>query len=418
MLSEDEILDNQTQTLEEALDKLNSRSEEPIEKTYVADVDGNALHVAVECLKNLVDLHRTISVEGVSKADVQALRAIQTRMQPYTRLPTKVALEAYEGMFTPNRTMINQTVSQEAALAEIGKTLKEWFFIFVDFIIRVADWCRKVWNSEDLIRARLKMMDMYIQPMCNSLMEMVKYNKTLGRDSYDDLMALADTILEDPKLVRSESMLQAFNVSRGNSTPGTAIKNIDRSTDQCFDRLMKEVSALKTHIEQNRPMSIGVSFDMELGINAGLLQQMTEAMDDVEFFKQKVRRDFWTEPKRLVTRPIFAPSHNIEQVQRLVKEIRSIKRNANFDALKDVDVLVTTVETLSESVKHLEEIIKFKQQLYADYYKASATYANFYIRAREFVQEDIKAHAGEDIDRSLMERADKVWEGILSKMGL
>lgn len=418
MLSEDEIINNQTQTLEEVLDKLNDRSDEPLEKTIVTDVDGGALHVAVECLKTLVDLHRTIYTEGVSKADVQALRAIQTRMRPYTRLPTKVALEAYEGMFTPNRTMINQTVSQEATLAEIGSTIKEWFFIFVDFIIRVADWCRKVWNSEDAIRGRLKLMDMYLQQMYNSLKELLEYDKTLGRDLREDLMDMADTVLDDPKLVRSESMLLAFNVSKGTNPPGNAVKNIDRATDRCFTSLMKEVSSLKTHIEQNKPMSIGVSFDMELGINAQLLQTMTEAIDDPDLFKEKVGRDFWTDPKRLVTRPIFAPSHNIEQVQRLAKEIRGIKRNANFAALKEVDVLVATIETLSQSVKHMEEIIKVKQQLYIDYYKASATYANFYVRAREFVHEDIKAHAGEDFEKQMFKRADKVWEDILTRIGL
>lgn len=418
MLSESEILDNQTQTLEEALAKLNDRSDEAVEKTVVPDVGADALQVAVECIRTLADLHRTISVEGVSKADVQALRAIQTRMAPYARLPSKVALEAYEGMFTPTRSMINQTISQEATLAEIGKTVKEWFFIFVDFIIRVADWCRKVWNSEELIRGRLKMMDMYLQPMCNQLMELIKYDATFGRKPLDDLLNLADTVLDDPKLPRTESMLQAFNVSKGNSLPGAAIKNIDRSTDANFDRLMKEVASLKSHIEQNKPMSIGVSYDLEFGINAQLLQEMTVAMDDPEFFKQKVRRDFWTDPKKLISRPIFAPSHNIEQVQRLAKEIRGIKRNANFDDLSEVDVIVKTIENLSQSVKHLEEIIKFKQALYADYFKASATYANFYIRAHEHIEEGLRAHAGDDLDKKLMDRLSKAWEELLKRMGI
>lgn len=419
MPTESEILDQQTQTLEEALDRLSERDDDITpEKTVVPDVNGDGLQIAVECIRTLADLHRTISVEGVSKADIQALRAIQARMAPHARLPSKVALEDYEGMFTPTRSLINQTVSQEASLAEIGKTIKEWFFIFVDFLIRVADWARRVWNSEELIRARLKLMDTNLQSMCNQVMDLVKYGKTLGRDPYEKLMSLADTVLDDPKLPRTESMLQAFNVSKGTSLPGTAIKMIDKSIDANFERLMKEVSSLKTHIEQNKPMSIGVSYDLDFGINAQLLQDMTVAMDDPEFFKQKVRRDFWTDPKKLISRPIFAPSHNIEQVQRLSKEIRGIKRNANFDALSEVDIIVKTIENLSQSVKHLEEIIKFKQMLYADYYKASATYANFYIRAREYIEEDIRTHAADDFDKQLIKRMTKTWEDLLNRMGI
>lgn len=414
MLSDAELLDNQTQTLEEVLDKLHDRSDEPLEKAVAVDIGNDALHVAVECFRTLVDLHRTIATEGVSKADVQALRAIQSRMEPYARLPTKVALEAYEGLFTPNRTMINQTISQEAALEEIGKTLKEWFFIFVDFIIRVADWCRKVWNSEDIIRGRLKLMDMYLQSMCNQVMELVKYDQTFGRDAYPDLWSLADTILDDPKLTRSETMLVAFNVKGGSDNIKMADKDIDRN----FNMLMKDVASLKTHIEQNRPMSIGVNYGLEINVTAEALEDMTVAVDDPEFFKQSVRRDFWTDPKKLVTRPIFAPSHNIEQVQRLAKEIRSIRRNANFDSLKEVDVLAQAIENLSESVKGLERVIKFKQHLYADYYKASATYANFYIRARDHIEEGLRAHAADDIDAKLMERLGKAWDDLLKRMGI
>lgn len=415
MVNEDIILENQTQTLEEVLDKLNDRSTETIEQIVVGDADvASALDITVECFRALADLRRTISSEGVSNADVQALRNIQQRMQPYIRLPSCVALEAYEGTFTPSRSMINQTVSQEAALAEMGKTLKEWFFIFVDFIIRVVDWCRVVWNSEDLIRGRLKMMDSHLQSLHNEFQQLMKYNSTFGRDAMPEMLALAEVVLSDPKLTRSENMLVAFNVKGLDSV----VKMADKDIDANFNRLMKDVVSLKGHIEADKPMAISYDYATEFNATVQALEDMTVAMDDKDYFITAVRTDFWTRPKLLVSRPIFAPSHNIEQVQRLAKEVRSIKRNSNFDALKEVDILVNTIENISNSVKVLERCIKYKQALYADYYKASATYANFYIRARDTLNETILTKSAADFDKSVMDRLDKVWESLLNKMGI
>lgn len=414
MLSDAELLDNQTQTLEEVLDKLHDRSDEPLERTIVPDVGTNALHVAVECLQTLADITRTIKREGVSKADIQALRAVQTRMEPYARLPTKVALEAYEGLFTPSRTMINQTVSQEASLTEFGKTLKEWFFIFVDFIIRVTDWCRKVYNSEDAIRARLKMMDVQLMSAYNQMNQLAEYSKKQGRNPLDHLDDLATAILTDPKLVQSRSMIIAFNVNKNTS----GLKNVDSMVDRYVANSLKDISSLKTHIEQNKPGSVSGWPGVEINSLADQLEALTVAQDEKDYLIKAVTLDFWRNPRGLVTREIFAPSHNIEQVQKIAKEIRGIKRNANFDELKEIDIVVQAIDDLTKTVSGLERIIKFKQQLYSDYYKASATYANFYIRARDSISEEVRVNLVDDKIKVILDKLDKTWAELLNSMGI
>lgn len=413
--SADQILDDQTQTLEEALAKLEDRTTEVVEPTHIPEFSTpEVLDVAVECLKATVDLYHTISKEGVSLADVQALRAIQDKMRPYARLPIKPALEAYEGMFTPGRSMINQTISQEASLAEAGKTLKEWFFIFVDFIIRVSDWCRRVWNSEDMIRGRLKMMDTYLMSLWNQLKELKLYNETLGRKSDAELAAIAEKTLKDPKLVKSRTTLVAFAVSNN----AKAIEQTSKMVDRNFDRLMKDILSMRSHIEANKPMALGGWWGMEINDLAILLEALTVADVDEKDFINTIGTDFWERPRQLVSRPILAASHNIEQVQRMAKEIRGIKRNGNWDDLKEIDIVVQSVENLSEGTKGLERIIKFKQGLYVDYYKASATYANFYIAARDFLADEIKTKSAADFDNLVMDRLNKAWETTLDKMGI
>lgn len=415
MLTESEILDEQVQTLDCALDKLEEHSDEPIEKTVVNDIDvGEAVTVAVECLKATVDLYHTISQEGVSADDIKALRSIRNRMQPYMTLPAKVALEEYEGMFTPNRTMINQVVSQEATMAEIGTTLKEWFFKFIDFLIKLVDWCRVAWNSEEAIGLRLKAMDHNLQSMFNAFDDVLKRNKLAGRELSKELLAISKLVLSDPKLQRTQSMLVAFNV-KGYSAEIIAG---DKDVDATFNLLMKDVASLKTHIEQNKPMAMGIDYATEIDVTVDALEQMHVADEDVDFFIDNLGIDFWLYPKRLLGRPVFAPSHNIQQVQRLAKEMRAIRRNANFDDLKEIDILVQTVENISASVKGLERMITFKQRLFADYYKASATLANFYIRGHDMMLEQIIQYGDQDINEVIIPKLKKAWEEILKKMGM
>jgi hypothetical protein len=415
MLTETEILDEQVQTLDEALDKLEEHSAEPITPNELGDVDaGHALSVTVECLKATRDLYHTISQEGVSAADVQALRSIRDRMSPYMTLTPKVALEAYEGMFTPNRSMINQVISQEATLAEIGTTLKEWFFKFLDFVIKIVDWCRVVWNSEEAVRIRLKALDSNLQSMYNAFDDCLVRNKLAGVDMLPQLTAIAKVVLTDPKLTRSEAMLIAFGLKGHDSV----IVHGDKDIDYTFNLLMKDVASLKTHVEQNKPMAVGIDFATDLHVTAEAMEELLVATDEVDFFFDHLGTEFWMHPKRLVGRPIYAPSHNILQVQRLAKEFRTIKRNVNFDNLKEVDILVQTVENISGCVQGLERVIAFKQKLYGDYYKASATMANFYIRGRDVLIDQIAKNGDEDINRVVLTKLNKVWDEILKKMGM
>lgn len=421
MLTEDQILDEQVQTLDCALGKLEEHSDEPIAPNEVGDTDvGHTLSVTVECLKATVDLYHTISIEGVSADDIKALRNIRNRMAPYMSLPTKVALEEYEGMFTPNRTMINQVVSQEATLAEIGTTLKEWFFKFVDFVIKVVDWCRLVWNSESIIRLRLRAIDSNIQSMYNAMDDAFKRNAANGRDLSPELNKIASLVLSDPKLTRSPSMIISFGESKFSSDflNGSDIRNSDSKIDRTFSLLMKSIVSLKGHVEDNKPIAVPYDFSNEINWEADLLDDLFVASEDKDFFLENLGLDFWKNPKRLTIRPLFYPSHNIEQVQRLSKEFRSIKRNVNFEKLNDVDTLVKTVEGITGSVKGLERMITIKQKLLNDYYKASATYANFYIRARELLIEELVKNSTDDNTAAVIAKLNKVWEELLKKMGV
>ena len=90
----------------------------------------------------------------------------------------------------------------------------------------------------------------------------------------------------------------------------------------------------------------------------------------------------------------------------------------NFDQLKEIDILVQTVENISGCVQGLERVITFKQKLYADYYKASATMANFYIRGRDVMMDQIAKNGDEEVNRVVLTKLNKAWDEILKHMGI
>lgn len=415
MLTEDQILDEQVQTLEEALDKLQKYDDETITPNEVNDSDiAGQLSVTVECMKAMVDLHHTISIEGVSADDVKALRNIQSRMAPILTLPGKVALEDYEGLFTPNRSMINQVVSQEATMAEIGKTLKEWFFKAVDFVIQVIDWCRIAWNSETAIKLRLKVIDHNLQRMASQFEVVLKRNKLAGRNLEAEVDAIAKLVLTDPMLPRSKAMRFAF----GETSIPDRFPAVDATVAGVHQRLMKDIASLKEHIEKNKVTSIGFDYATDLRIEADFIENFLAPIDDEDYLLDHVGVRFWEKPKKLVSRPIYPPSVHIRQIQDIGELFRSIKRNVNFDHLNGVDDIVQAVENITGSITALERLIKLKQDLFTLYYKASATTANFYLRAFDMCMQKLIENKDDDTKDAVIEKLNKQWADISKSMGL
>lgn len=415
MLTEDQILDEQVQTLDEALDKLEEHSADPITPNEVDDTDvGQALTVTVECLKATVDLYHTIVQEGVSASDIKALRSIRKRMEPYMALPFKPALEAYEGLFTPNRSMINQVVSQEATMAELGTTLKEWFFKFVDFIIKVVDWCRVAWNSETAISLRLKAIDHNLQSMYNSFDDVYKRNLANGRDLTPELNKLAKLVLLDPKLPRHRATLIAF----GQKNADMPILREDKEVDRLFTSLIRDITSLKDYISSNKTMAFGYDYATRISEAADQLDLLFVTSDEEDFLVNELWADYWKHPKRFVDRPIHAASRNIKQIQQIADVFRKIKRNSNFDQLKDIDTVVQVVENITGSTKALERIIRRKQELFTVYYKTSATMANFYIRGHAMMLDELVKNSTTDNEKVVIDKLSKSWEDLLNKMGI
>lgn len=415
MLTESEILDEQVQTLDEVLDKLTECEIEGMEPKTVPDLgDSQVLQVTVECLKATVDLYQTISSEGVSASDIKALRHIRERMAPHMTLTYVPALEAYEGMFTPTRSMVNQVVSQEATLEEIGITLKEWFFKFIDFVIKLLDWSRSAWNTEFAIKKRLMFIDDNLQSMYNAFEDTLKWSNKVGRDYTAQLNAIWEQVLLDPKLNRSPSMLYAF----GMTTNVNAYTKANKIVDDSYRLVLKDITALKMRVEKDQPMLTTYMYGNDINDAAFTLEQLTVADSKVSYLSDQLPSEYWRKPRSLLERKVQAPSAQITQVQEIAKQLRDIKRNSKFNDLKDSSDLVSVVENLTAAIKGLERIIAVKQALFVDFYKASATMATFYIRGHDLMNDDLMKHDSSDSTKIAIDRMSKTWEDICSKMGL
>lgn len=415
MLTESEILDEQTQTLEEALDKLADHENHPVTQNTALDTGaGQTVQITVECLKALVDLHNTISQEGVSADDIRAMRHIRERMAPFMTLSYRPALESYEGMFTPGRSMINQTVSKEASLEEIGLTLKEWFFKFIDFIIKVVDWCRIAWNSEFAIKTRLGVIDNNVQSMYNEFDRLLKRNQSAGRDYNGEMNAIWKQVLQDPQLGRSQAMLYAFGMTED---AGVYVKAND-AIDDAYRWILMDIVGLKNRIEKSEPMELTHTYADEVHEAAVDIEALAVASSDVNYLLDHLPKDYWRKPKVILARKSQVPSHNISQVQVIAKKLREIRRNGKFPDLKDNDAMVHSIQNITDTISGIERTITVKQNLFTDFYKASATLVNFYSRGYEFLLAEAQKHDNDDASKAMNDRAAKVWDSICTKMGI
>jgi hypothetical protein len=415
MLTETEILDTQVQTLDEAMDKLAAHDENPVTENVVSDQGvAQAVQITMECLRATVDLYHTISQEGVSADDVRALRHIRERMAPFMTLQHAVALENYEGMFTPGRSMINQVVSQEATLAEVGITLKEWFFKFIDFIIRLVDWCRGAWNSETAINMRLRAIDHNLQSMFNAFDLVYKRAASVSRDFNGELEAIWSQALKDPKLTRSPAMLYAF----GQTENAGVYKDASNEASDAYRWIIMDIAGLKQRLEKDEPMNLGHDYAEQVNDAAYQLEALNVADAKVDYLEKHLGKDYWRRPKTLLARKPVLPSEQIAQVQDIAKRLRDIRRNANFADLKDTDALTRAVDNITGTMQGLERIITIKQTLFTDFYKASATMANFYIRGHDLMLQEILKHDNADSAKIFSDKVSKSWEDICVKMGI
>ncbi|ARV76763.1 virion structural protein [Pseudomonas phage Phabio] len=421
MLSDSEILDNKTQSLDEALQELEAINADepnsgPVSNTVRDTMSDQQLTIAVECIGILADLHATVSQEGISSYDVQVLRSVQAKMaEIQVGVPVKPALERYEGMFTPTRSGLNQTVSNEAIKIEFGRILKEWFYKLLDFILDVVKWFKTVMHGEYMVRSRTETLNNNITKAKQHLVNMRNLNILSERklkQAYDEIQ---DAVMADPKLPKCRLTLMAFGPSALNTE---------------FDKYLREVLLFgKTFTNTTSDLLAvldGGEYDKAYAtISGGLMKDIATKVEefgvessDVDYFKNELRDLDMYQPKYILQRkPYYIEPFN-NMLKQAINDLRRIKRFDKLTDEADIDRVRAAVLDLTEGVKAIERVVTTLIKLQNCYFKVSASYMNYYSRCFEYTRQDFQEHVLDDLGRAALAKADKAWDSFMDTLGV
>lgn len=239
---EPDVIGDEAEPTPPEADELEKAFEEQVTGDYVPEdtaVDEDALREVATSMEWLIDLSYTISKEGVSQSDMQALAEIRAKVMSYGMTVTPIpALEHFSVGFTRQRSMLNTTISQEGILKTIVDTVKEWIRMFKDWIVKqIRRYQDFKANDERMARA----IESAVRKIERVRQDTQKLKGlTFGKYSEDDdeLERFRTELLSNPKLPRNNMTLSALGYDKAykeltefHQTAMTSLKALDRMVD-------------------------------------------------------------------------------------------------------------------------------------------------------------------------------------------
>lgn len=420
MLTDSQILDEKTQSLDAVLEELEAVNADspagPTSSTVRDVMNDENLQVTIECMGTLVDLYHTVSQEGVSLYDIQALRSVQNRMSAIAELNLpKVALERFEGMFTEDRTMLNQRISVESIVTEIGRVIKEWWLKLVDFWQNMMRWLKTCRSTETAVNFRVKMMNDNLMKAKQHLTSWRSLNKLGDRNlttAYDEIQRL---VLADPKLPKNKLTLMGFGPSPLNIEFDKQLRLVLAFTNNLNDiaKDLHDIVTGKGSAQVNVMFSGAVTEDA-----VKTLLKFAEASEDENYISDNLPQLDLYQPKYVMQRKLYYIEPFELNVKSLMNVLRGI-RNVGKDLPPGVDPdrVMACINDITRGLRATEQVVELLMKLTGAYGKVTTTYLNYYIRCVEATREDIMDNFGDDLTRAAIEKAGKLWDEFLKTLG-
>lgn len=137
------------------IDEVPDVVEEPADYPEIEAKQLEHASVALECLR---DLRHTISRQGVSQGDMQALGVLQSRLvENGFDLEPDVSLESYHlHSFTEERSGVNLMIAKESFGRAISNVIRAIISKLKEYINKLVRWARKAFFSEDRIKGNIE----------------------------------------------------------------------------------------------------------------------------------------------------------------------------------------------------------------------------------------------------------------------
>ncbi|AEH03513.1 virion structural protein [Pseudomonas phage PhiPA3] len=413
MQTEEEILESKSHVLDEALDEAVI----PPQDIKVDEEVARQLQVATEQIGVLTDLYHTINEEGVSQADIDALKGVRSSLEQHNLPLPAIGLENYDGLFTPMRTSVNLKVSNESILKSITDTIKEWFYKLIDWVAKVLQWFKARKYSDTQIMQKVDKAQSKLDLARGLFVGIVAANTLSTRDLQPQYDALAGELLTNVQLPKNAMTLVAF----GN---GEYSMELRRKLDKAQDlskNLLTEVSELRDFVlgkSQDLNFSTGTG-DQLVALAKDIADFNTESDDPNFFLKDKdLGNRFYENIRMIKQRRTFSIEFIYSTYAKVADELRKVRRFELKDSQIPAEYFQAAFESIHKALIALREIIDAYYRLSITQWKATATFINFYLRAYEITRKDRMDNLVDDVARVTIEKLNKGVDELKASLGI
>ena len=209
MLEHEDVVFEEQRTLASVMDT------EVTKDTVYPEPNPDQLVAVHDSLNKLNDIHNTVSTEGISTYEIQALKSIRSDlMKSGVVLEETTSLENYEYLFSETRSHLNKEISLESIKETIVKTIKAWIAKLIDLLAATLQWIKSMMVSWELTRGNLDKYNQSIGKLSDNFIKLYNIDPRSRARVDPQLKELALALLKEPALNRCMAGLTAFGKDR------------------------------------------------------------------------------------------------------------------------------------------------------------------------------------------------------------
>ncbi|HFH4533049.1 TPA: hypothetical protein ACGJ7A_005740 [Pseudomonas aeruginosa] len=368
--------------------------------------------VAVEAIHQLSDIYAITKLEGVSKPDVDGIRALVKRMSTEGfEAPKKAvaSLEQYASMFTPTRSTLNVTISQEAVMATIINTLKTWFEKLMELFAKLMRWISDFKKRDVVVATRYGKIVRAVDQARTLFQELLVKNRLGNRKDalLEKFDAIAQSIIDDPKILASRVYAAAF----GSVYYQKEIININNEARTELGTMEKLVGTIIEYVNYNGDdyrALMPIANIREIGKLATRCNELSTVYPDRSSIPDFPDKNFWKNSHLLKDR-FVAPLDDLLKAYRNSSDaLRKLKQLSRNYSQETIDAIGESVQLINTSLEGMRRITDTMFEYSQAQYLAASCVLNYYGKCAQVVSEDYKIHGFNDAIREWQRRFDKV----------
>lgn len=345
------------------------------------------LLVAVEGIGELLDLHATIKAKGVSSHDMAGLKAIQKRLIDNNVSLPKAGLEAFDGFYTPERSLLNQRPSLENIGKVVLETIRAWLRKLIDIVMQGYRWVKGLKQKHVVLDAQLVKAREVLIEVRKIYLKMKVLNGVLGGEASKALAELSETTLLNSSLSRTKVTLYGFS----HQASVKAVKNLYESAVATADAVASRVTVLTQLIDNKEiPSDDSLCALNDLAAVNQSVEEMLTYSDNDEFLLKELGSDFWDQVESFRKVQVIDFDQLVKHygsTADALGRIRSIRLEDEHQAQRVQGI----VDSITKAVDQLNRIVSFFNQCAQAQIQAAKIYREYYVQAIEVLMLDFRA---------------------------